>query len=209
MPLSCPAFATLLRFALQRPKRARPPHHTSAAGEGPEPAAAEIAAELGLSLPPGFSARLFDPAADVAAFDLLLTLDKYTAADALREVSSFDLIRQGGGYSARIRKLGEWRPATAASKAAAAASATDGNDIDDPLYGNAGGEAQRVAVRAAAKVLAECCEGLAQWLAETQQAAEGGQDGGLAAALRARVEALQPVAWLVPPMLQRRASSGA
>ena len=41
---------------------------------------------IGLEPPPGFQARQFEEAADIVAFDLVLVMDKFTAADVLREV---------------------------------------------------------------------------------------------------------------------------
>jgi hypothetical protein len=133
-------------------------------------------------------------------------LDKYTAADVLREVSSYDLIDRGGGYSGKIRKLGEWHPAAARG----AKAAPDAGDIDDPLYGNGGGPAELARVRAAAEAAAACALGLAAWLAETRGRdadAAAGEPGGMRAALRTRVLALEPIAWLVPPMLSPRTNS--
>lgn len=57
------------------------------------------------------------------------------------QVSSYDLINPGGQYSARVRLLGSYHPQLAAQ-----ADQTDGQDIDDPLYGNVGGEEEQVGV---------------------------------------------------------------
>lgn len=56
-------------------------------GEGPEPAVAAVAEELGICLPIDFSAQLFDHERDIVAYDVVLVMDKYTAADVLREVN--------------------------------------------------------------------------------------------------------------------------
>jgi hypothetical protein len=58
-------------------------------------------------------------------------------------VSSYDLINPGGHYSTRVRLLGSFHPQLSA---AAAANPIDGQDIDDPLYGNAGGPEEEVSV---------------------------------------------------------------
>lgn len=54
------------------------------------------------------------------------------------QVSSYDLINKHGNYSQKVRRLGEFHPILAAR------SDPDGQDIDDPLYGNIGGEAEKV-----------------------------------------------------------------
>ena len=47
----------------------------------------EVAREEGLVLPPGFQARQLVPETDIVAFDVVLVMDKFTAADVLREAS--------------------------------------------------------------------------------------------------------------------------
>ena len=49
----------------------------------------EVAQEEGLALPANFQARQIKPEADIVAFDMVLVMDKFTAADVLREVSLF------------------------------------------------------------------------------------------------------------------------
>ena len=46
----------------------------------------EVAREEGLPLPPDFQARQLKPETDIVAFDIVLVMDKFTAADVLREV---------------------------------------------------------------------------------------------------------------------------
>ncbi len=53
------------------------------------------------------------------------------AACAGLQVSVFDSINSQGGYSRRVRRLGEFHPLMST------ATATDAQDLDDPLYGNA------------------------------------------------------------------------
>lgn len=53
------------------------------------------------------------------------------------QVSVFDTINAAGGYSRRVRRLGEFHPRLAKIKS------PDGQDIDDPLYGNVGGAAEK------------------------------------------------------------------
>ena len=53
------------------------------------------------------------------------------------QVSVFDSINSQGGYSRRVRRLGEFHPPMAA------ATATDAQDLDDPLYGNSQDDAEK------------------------------------------------------------------
>lgn len=60
------------------------------AGDSPNPAAVAAAAAVGADLADLSSAAgavVFNPADDIVAADLVLVMDKYTAADVLREVS--------------------------------------------------------------------------------------------------------------------------
>lgn len=167
----------------------------------------------------------FDPAADIVASDLVLVMDKYTAADVLREVSSYDLINPGGYYSARVRVLGSFHPVLGKRN-----SLTDAQDIDDPLYGNTGGQKEQDAVLLAAKLIHESCAALLQQLeglaaeqglldgTEPAAAAAPGSNGDAAAgedasvplspgakfrqALVGRIREEGVISWLVPPMLQ-------
>ena len=50
----------------------------------------------------------------------------------------FDSINSQGGYSRRVRRLGEFHPTMST------ATATDAQDLDDPLYGNANNETEKV-----------------------------------------------------------------
>ena len=174
-------------------------------GEGPEAFVLEVAREEALALPQDFQARQLVPETDIVAFDIVLVMDKFTAADVLREVrlyahssqaacslnftaqrsllrhgwdsyacmqiclvglvdiwvqsfsdvtpvckeallklhamvcqvSVFDSINSQGGYSRRVRRLGEFHPTMAA------ATATDAQDLDDPLYGNSQDDAEK------------------------------------------------------------------
>lgn len=55
-------------------------------GDPPEPAVLAAAAEAALVIPPDTEARQFAPETDIVRADLVLVMDKYTAADVLREV---------------------------------------------------------------------------------------------------------------------------
>jgi hypothetical protein len=57
-------------------------------GEEPEAVVREVAMEHDISLPEHFRARHFNPEEDIVHFDLVAVMDKFTAADVLREVSA-------------------------------------------------------------------------------------------------------------------------
>ena len=61
-------------------------------GEGPEASVLQELQRRQLDPPPGFAAQRMDPAEDIVQFDLLLVMDKFTAADVLREVSPEGLL---------------------------------------------------------------------------------------------------------------------
>ena len=42
---------------------------------------------MGIQLPQDFKARQINPEKDIVQFDIVLVMDKYTAADVLREVT--------------------------------------------------------------------------------------------------------------------------
>ena len=50
----------------------------------------------------------------------------------------YDTINKGGNYTKKVRRLGEFHPELGN------ALEYDGQDIDDPLYGNEGGDTERV-----------------------------------------------------------------
>ena len=53
-------------------------------------------------------------------------------------MSVYETINRAQQYSKKVRRLGEFHPQLAQSKA------QDGQDIDDPLYGNMGGPDEQV-----------------------------------------------------------------
>ena len=60
--------------------------------------AAEVARAAGVALPEGFAARQLRPDVDIVHYDLVCVMDKFTAADVLREV-------RGGEPRARANVL--------------------------------------------------------------------------------------------------------
>ncbi|BDA42857.1 probable low molecular weight phosphotyrosine protein phosphatase [Coccomyxa sp. Obi] len=165
-------------------------------GEGPEVVVTEVAAENDITLPEDFKARHFSPDEDIVQFDLVMVMDKFTAADVLREVSVFDTINTKGNYSKRVRRLGEFHPQLAKIMT------PDGQDIDDPLYGNKGGATEKEAVEATLRTLREACEGLVDWLVRLREGLQEGES--LRAAVSRAVRDMNELEWLVPPMLQTR-----
>ncbi len=63
------------------------------------------------------------------------------------QVSSFDLVNRTSQFSFKVRRLGEFLPGTSAIRGPAATQiGSEGEelDIEDPLYGNVGGEEEQV-----------------------------------------------------------------
>lgn len=57
------------------------------------------------------------------------------------QVSVYDTINKDAQYSLKVRRLGEYHPGLAATKD------QEGQDIGDPLYGNAGGVDELVGIQ--------------------------------------------------------------
>ena len=55
-------------------------------GDAPDVAAQAAAQQMGVELPGDFQARQINPEEDIVQFDIVLVMDKFTAADVLREV---------------------------------------------------------------------------------------------------------------------------
>lgn len=159
-------------------------------------------------------------------FDVLLPVDKFTAADVMREVTIYDTIEPTANYSAKVHSLATFHAGGRLE------------EIDDPLYGSSerGGADEVAAVTAAATLLASCCEarhalalsglfvlyaihahafspsaqGLADAIAAAAQAAGVAAGAGAAASpalraeLRQRLTGMNPMVWLRPPMLSPR-----
>ena len=63
-------------------------------------------------------------------------------------MSVYETINRAQQYSKKVRRLGEFHPQLAQSKA------QDGQDIDDPLYGNMGGPDEQVRAAGLARRIA-------------------------------------------------------
>eukprot|EP00898_Chlorokybus_atmophyticus_P001387 jgi/Chlat1/2249/Chrsp17S02563 len=159
-------------------------------GEEPDERVAEVAQDMGVSLPEGMTARVFVPAEDIVAYDLVVVMDKFNASDVLKEVSVYDTIHKSGNYSVRVRKLGEFRTPPV-------------DDIDDPLYGNDETPEEMEYLRATARMLQESCKGLVDYIIGVRQACAKTQQP-LKEAFSQSICGMQAMDWLVPPMLQKR-----
>ncbi len=54
------------------------------------------------------------------------------------QVAVYDTINKAGNYSAKVRMLGQYHMRLSGS------TEPDGSNIDDPLYGNVGGDDEQV-----------------------------------------------------------------
>lgn len=57
-------------------------------GDGADVSVQAAVQQMGLQIPENFQARQVNPERDIVCFDVVLVMDKYTAADVLREVST-------------------------------------------------------------------------------------------------------------------------
>eukprot|EP00929_Paragymnodinium_shiwhaense_P036059 TRINITY_DN19379_c0_g1_i3.p1 TRINITY_DN19379_c0_g1~~TRINITY_DN19379_c0_g1_i3.p1 ORF type:complete len:346 (-),score=58.31 TRINITY_DN19379_c0_g1_i3:171-1208(-) len=150
-------------------------------------------------IPDTFAGRLWRPEWDVCDFDLLVAVDRYVAADAMKEVSVWDTIQKEVEYCTKIRGLCEFGGAV--------------ESISDPLYGNVGGEQELAAVKQTIAELKPAVRGLTSFLADCVKEAKtaDGTDRRrkLARALDAGLERKGAMDWNAPPMLTRRTPSPA
>ena len=126
-------------------------------------------------------------------YDVIFVMDKFTAADVLREASIFDTIYLEQGYTGKVRRLGEFHPSFNNS------GKTDDGNIEDALYGNYG---EYEDVEKVATEIGECCEGLVEWLVGLENSSSGGES--LRAAVAGWLQNAEGVEWLAPPLLSRR-----
>ncbi len=57
-------------------------------GDGADVSVQAAVQQMGLQIPENFQARQINPERDIVCFDVVLVMDKFTAADVLREVSN-------------------------------------------------------------------------------------------------------------------------
>lgn len=85
----------------------------------------------------------------------------------LRDVAVLDTMNPGGFYSARIRLFSPFAAASESFKPDRMQWAF-AEGIEDPLYGNVGGEAEQAALWGTLRKLRLACAGLAQFLHQLQ-----------------------------------------
>lgn len=173
-------------------------------GEGLPPRVREECELAGFPEVPGdHVARMWVPEWDVCDFDLLVAVDRYVAADAMKEVSIYDTVQKQVEYCGKIRGLYEFGELA--------------QEIEDPLYGNVGGDQERHALRRALKSLESATKGLAESLATSIADASGGAlpeaDSDttkriLQAGVNSMLERMGAFDWDAPPMLRRRGEYG-
>jgi len=185
-----------------------------ALGEPVSDSVAQVAQAQGIPLDKSCRSELLDLNKDVRTSDLVIVVDKFVAADVMRDVSLHDTIHKSedetsdASLSRRVRRLGDWHPVWSQAKDA------EERDIVDPLYGNYGGEVELDAVGECAFRVHECCLALAQSIKESIEASspqEGGkreaQEVAKEDAARRILEEVEQKAssldWLVPPMLKK------
>lgn len=182
----------------------------------PPEASAYLAAEcLGWTLPQDCRSRCFLPSADLAKNDLILVMDKFIAADVLREASVFDTIYLEAGFSGKVRNLGEFHPSatgnsstnsnTPSSKTSVSGADNKVFEINDPLYGNVGGEEEEDTVYKSALDIQQCCNGLVEFLISLNSANSDNENGtSLRAAVDNWLQNAEGVEWMRPPLLSPR-----
>lgn len=146
----------------------------------------------GLSDVDGHKAALWNPEWDVVDFDLILAVDRYVAADAMKEVSVWDTIQKEVEYCFKIRGLYEFDIV--------------GQDIDDPLYGNVGGDEERAALEDTFDALQKAVSALVARLVETLGAEESLSREEAVGALETMLDAMGEFDWNAPPMLRKRSA---
>jgi len=139
---------------------------------------------------PEHVARKWRPEWDVVDYDLLLAVDRYVAADAMKEVSVWDTIQKEVEYCGKIRGLYEFNP--------------KGTEIEDPLYGNTGGAEEQEALKRTVDELRPAVKGIAAALADAVSRSEGTTQAALRDGLAARIQDMGEFEWDAPPMLRKR-----
>lgn len=157
-------------------------------GERPDANVIEVAEDLGLNIK-DHTARFFDCAKDVVEYDLLLVMDKFTASDAMKEVTIYETIDKDNEYCWKVRRLGDF------------CLARKIEDIDDPLYGNVGGQEEVEELHRVALDIQDSCSGLAKFLSDVQSNSKESQS--LKKAIAWSMGQMAPTDWVAPPMLAR------
>lgn len=148
-------------------------------------------------------------------------MDKFIASDVLREASVFDTIYLEAGFSGKVRNLGEFHPSATEkllsnnnsntpsgnTSSSGSGSSADNKvfEIDDPLYGNVGGEEEEDTVYKSALDIQRCCSGLVEFLLSLNAATSGRDDDtSLKVEVDNWLQKAEGVDWMRPPLLSSR-----
>lgn len=137
-------------------------------------------------------ARMWRPEWDVCDFDLLVAVDRYVAADAMKEVSVWDTIQKDVSYCTKIRGLFEFGKAP---------------EISDPLYGNPNPDEQSEAFKSSFSALSSAVDGLLDFLASVVNDVPELGRTALLDTLQLRVANMGEFEWNAPPMLMKRSGT--
>ncbi|CAI5996158.1 unnamed protein product [Closterium sp. NIES-64] len=159
-------------------------------GENPDSRVVQLAGQSGVAVDAARQAALLRPAEDVVAHDLLVVMDKFNAADVLKEVSVFDTIDPTARFSSKVRRMGDFCKSRTV------------DDIDDPLYGNMGGPEELELLGAAINDIVDCCDGLLTDLIAIRAGLAEGES--FRSAVNKWLQGMDDMDWLVPPMLQKK-----
>lgn len=159
-------------------------------GEPPDSRTIEVAEDLGLQIR-NHTATIFECRRDVIEYDLMLVMDKFTASDAMKEITIYEAVDKQNQYSWKVRRLGEF------------CIERKIEDIDDPLYGNMGGFEELERLHQAALDIKDSCKGLMKFLLEIKSNLQDSEN--LKQGIVRSVGYMGPTTWLIPPMLQRSA----
>lgn len=99
---------------------------------------------------------------------LHMILSKVLLLQVLKDVAVLDTINPGGFYTAKIRLFGPFAAASASFKPDRMPWVF-AEGIEDPLYGNVGGDAEQAALWGTLRKLRLACAGLAQFLHQLQK----------------------------------------
>ncbi|GJP81548.1 hypothetical protein CLOP_g11688 [Closterium sp. NIES-67] len=159
-------------------------------GESPDSRVVQLAGQSGVAVEGSRRAELLRPVEDVVAYDVLVVMDKFNAADVLKEVSVFDTIDPSARFSSKVRRMGDFCKSRVV------------DDIDDPLYGNMGGPEELELLGAAINDIVDCCDGLLADLVAVKNGLPEGES--FRSGVKKWLQGMDDMDWLVPPMLQKK-----
>jgi protein-tyrosine-phosphatase len=172
-----------------------------AVGEGPQPSVRKHlneAFDITLSSEEEAEAKVkvLNMKMEAVDSDLILCMDKFVAEDVMKEASLYELTQPEANLTPKIKLLGEWLSQDSSLE----------KEIDDPLYGNYGGEDEERAVAESGEKILLCCESLCESINTALQTCLSESNGEL------DIEKMRKIllsncndsdlGWLLPPMLQ-------